>query len=135
MKIGDQSINGFEFIARRDENFCFVRLGAQHTVPRCRFQRARAGGAHRNHPPTASLRVLYRINRRWRQLIPFAVHDVFADIVVAHRLKSTGADVQRYVSEIDALLLHGIQHRLIEMQTGRRRRHRTLVARIHRLVT
>ncbi len=56
------------------------------------------------------------------------------EILVAHRLKGAGADVQRDVREAHAARIERGQHRVVEVQAGGRRGDRAGLARVDRLV-
>ena len=64
----------------------------------------------------------------------FRMHAMFGDVVDAHGLERARADVQRDVREFGACVATGLEHRCVEMQAGRRRRHRAGLAGIDGLV-
>ena len=98
------------------------------------FQRAQTGRPHRDHPPACAARLGYGIHGSLRNVIAFAVHGVLVDMFGAHRLKSARADMQRHIGDLHPLVAQGLQHRFIEMQPRRGRRHRACFARKHGLI-
>ena len=84
-------------------------------------------------PPSARVRRILSISAA-PTLSHSRVHVMVFQIVLAHRLERAGADMQRDVTELDAALAQPLEHRLVEMQTRRRCRHGTRLARIHGLV-
>ncbi len=94
MKVGEQGIRNLEFEAGQNEYLGFAFAGSQRPVVRGGFERAQAGSADRDHAPARGARASNRIDGFRRDEIALAVHAVFVEIVHAHRLEGSCADVQ-----------------------------------------
>ena len=62
---------------------------------------------------------------------PLAVHTMCRQLLNTHRLKRSGADVQRQPRDRDTDRRAPIEQGLVEVQPGCRRRHRTTMLREH----
>ena len=103
-----------------------VSLEPARSSPDC----AAASSARRLVVPTATTRpprargFADRVDRGLRNRVALAVHPVVGDVVHPHRLEGAGAHMQGHLRRAHPLFAQGIQHRFVEMQPGRRRRHR-----------
>ncbi len=122
-------------VARRDEEPRFGFAGA-HTAGRIRrgFERAQAGRADGDDPPAPRARRIDGGDGLGRDAIPLGVHPVGGKVLAFDRLERPGADMERDERRRDAGSRELTEHRLVEVQPRRRRRCRTRMARIDRLV-
>ena len=135
MEIGDQGIDAAYLVPGEYENLGIARKRLDRAVDDGGFQRPQHRSADGNDTAAAGfgggdLRAQVRAH-----IQPLAVHDMVFQIFRAHGLKGAGTHMQGNVSGLYPFGLQPIQQRLIEMQAGGRRRHRTGMTGEYGLVT
>ena len=99
MKIGEKSVNDFEFETRIDENiifaFGFARFGPE-------FERAGDGGTDGNDAMAGSLSSFNGLDCFGRNLEPLRMHMVLLDIVATNWQESAKANMKSKVLDLNA---------------------------------
>lgn len=152
VKIGEHGIHGPEMMAGQDEEVGFAGEGGgglpaagqvrgrgvagrqAESDLGCGLQRPHAGGAGGDDAPAPQPRVVDRAGGFGAEVHPFAVDGVATGIRGFDRLEGVEADVQGDISEADALIAQGQQQIGGEVQAGRGRRGRAVVAAEHGLI-
>ncbi len=129
MEIGEQGIDELELEARTDEQPRLTRPRATlaHSQ-RSRFQSPDHRRSDRDHPAAVRSRALHCLARLGAHGDSLGVHCVRLQIVSANRLKSPRPDMQRNKRAAHTPRCDFIGQHAIEMEAGRRRCNRTVVA-------
>ena len=124
MEIGEQHIDGFEAISRRDEKIGFAVVCMHDSVCICRgFDRPERSGADGHNPSAVCARGIDQIRGSTADVNPFAVHVMVCRIRRIHRQKRSRSDVKRHLFAANAFLGEPCQQVRREVQAcGRRRR-------------
>ncbi|GBF31602.1 hypothetical protein MnTg04_01563 [bacterium MnTg04] len=135
MKIGQHCVDDAETVSRIDKQARFAAHGAQLAAFGGAFQAANDSRAYCDHATAPLTGAAHRFADFLRDLDPFRVHPVLAYVGGPHRLESAGADVQGQPRLLHALFNEAVEHGLVEMQAGGRRRHRAWPIRVYSLVS
>ncbi|CAD5375534.1 hypothetical protein OF001_U10221 [Pseudomonas sp. OF001] len=128
MEIGDQGVDHVERPPGVEKDVGVAGKRLQLAITRRGFQRAHAGGAHRDHPAAARPAGVHRIHHVLADLQPLAVHVVVLDALDAYRLEGASADVQGDEGGVHALFADRGEQTIVEVQAGGGRGHRTGLA-------
>ncbi|KGD43715.1 hypothetical protein DO70_6589 [Burkholderia pseudomallei] len=131
MEIRHEPVDHAETVARRDED---VGFRARRGERPARLERAHRRRADRDHAAAACAGRGDLLDERVGQLVRLAVHPVLGEVFDAHRLERARADVQRERRALDAARLERGEHRVVEVQAGRRRGDGARVRGEHRLI-
>src|SRR5690606_30244108 len=100
MEVGDQTIDHFKLITRIDENLGITCPGCQFTVMClcCTFDCTGGSCAYGNDFIATRFGLANHLDCSFRDIAPFAVHDVILNIIGTHWQESTCTNMQGYES-------------------------------------
>lgn len=135
MEIGDQGIDAADPVARENEDLGIAGKRFDRSIDNRRFQRTQHRGPDRDDTATTGFGSGNLCAQISTHIQPFTVHDMVFQMFRTHGLEGAGTHMQSDVADLNALGLQLRQQRLIEMQTGGWRSHRTGMSGEYSLVT
>lgn len=134
MEIRHDRIYDVPLIAGINIELCPAAAGFHLPALPCRFQSAHGRRADGNDPAAFRSGLIDLLRRLFRHGIPFPVHFMIFNIFFRDRTECADPHVERHEKELRSAGFHFFQQLRRKVQSRRRRRCRSLVFRVNRLI-